>query len=313
MGLSRLLLAASSLATLTLSAPVKPRQDSSLYYFAFGDSYTTTSYDPNGEQPSPSNPLGNPGLGQGTVAGGENYVGWLATGSGHNNVLAYDFAVSGATITDSQVPTDPSIHTFEQQVGEWFEPLYTGDRKAWASDNSFFSIFFGINDIGLPLTSEPGSLIDINVRVPALLDAYFGLCERLYNAGARRFMFVSVPPTDRSPYIASLGADKQAVYSDWVNTFNGQLGQRIPQFTASHDGAVAATYDYHQWMQVVLDDAPASGFPDGSCVNGDGVSCIWYNDYHVGSRFNQLLAERMLPAMNSLGFDGSQPVGGYFW
>lgn len=284
-----------------------------IHYFAFGDSYTTTSFNINADQPSPSNPMGNPALGQGTWSGGPNYVGYLTTKYNYTTVLAYDFAFAGATITDSQVPvTDPSIHTFEQQVEQDFEPKYTGSNKFWGS-NSIFSIFFGINDIGLPLTSEPGSLEDINTRVPALLDAYFSLCDQLYNQGARLFLFVGVPPSDRSPYITGLGTGTATAFSNWVNTFNGQLAQRIPQFTSSHPGAVGATYDYHRWMAALLDSPTDYGFPDATCINSDGVSCVWWNNYHPGAKLNDLLAQRMLPALNSLGFDSSQPVGGYFY
>ncbi|KAI0439838.1 hypothetical protein F4803DRAFT_529743 [Xylaria telfairii] len=309
----------AGLLTCANAAAISQRQSLSnpLYYFAFGDSYTATAFNNHGTQPSPGNPLGNPPLGQGTFAGGPNYVGWLATKYNSTTVLAYDFAVGGATITNSLIPTtDPNIHTFEQQVKNYFEPQYTSGNspgKIWRSDNAIFSIFFGINDIGLPLTAEPQYLQDMNTRIPQLLDYYFSLCENLYNQGARRFMFVGVPPSDRSPYIQGLGGSVSAQWSSWANNFNGQLAARIPQFTGSHAGSVAATYDYHRWMLLVLDSPNQWGFPDASCINGNGVSCIWWNNYHPGSRFNDLLAQRMLPAMNSLGFDGRAPTGGYFY
>lgn len=290
-----------------------------LYYFAFGDSYTTTAFDNTGTQPSPGNPLGNPPLGQGTFSGGLNYVGWLATKYNYTTVLAYDFAIAGATISDSLVPTaDPSIHTFEQQVESYFEPEYTtststSTRPPWTPDTAIFSVFFGINDIGLPLTSEPQYLEDMDTRIPELLDSYFSLCANLHDQGARRFMFVGVPPSDRSPYIEGLGANVAAAWSAWANNFNGQLASRITTFASSYSGVVAATYDYHRWMTAVLDDPTAYGFPDASCINADGVSCIWWNNYHPGSKLNDLLAAQMVPAMNSLGFDGSEPVGGYFY
>lgn len=57
------------------SAAVLPeRAVTPFFYFSFGDSYTTTGFNINGVQPAPGNPLGNPAYGQGTVAGGPNYV-----------------------------------------------------------------------------------------------------------------------------------------------------------------------------------------------------------------------------------------------
>ena len=287
------------------------------FYFAFGDSYTTTGFDINGVQPAPGNPFGNPAYDQ-TIssapadpfAGGPNYVGFLATKYNSSYVLAYDFAVGGATITNSLVS---SSAPFETQVGRYFEPKYTSPHVGdWNSDNAIFSVFFGINDVDGSL-SNGASPADPSTRVPALLDAYFMLCDNLYQQGARRFMFVGVPPLDRSPLIQTESQEIQTEYRDYANDFNGQLAQRITQWAGENAGVVAATYDYHRWLSAVLDDPASLGFPDATCINSDGQSCIWANNYHVGSRLNDALAQRMLPAMNSLGFDGSAPVGGYFY
>lgn len=126
-------------------------------------------------------------------------------------------------------------------------------------------------------------------------------------------MFVGVPPTDRSPLIMTLDQTKRTQLRDNINEFNRQLDGRIQQFTRENEGAVAATYDYHRWFSGVLDSPASLGFPDATCINGDGQSCIWWNNYHVSSKVNDALAKRMQAAMDSLGFDGSAPTGGYFY
>ncbi|KAI1323659.1 hypothetical protein F5Y16DRAFT_383066 [Xylariaceae sp. FL0255] len=153
----------------------------------------------------------------------------------------------------------------------------------------------------------------MDTRIPELLDYYFNLSANLYNQGARRFMFVGVPPSDRSPYITGLGGNVSSQWSAWANEFNGQLASRITTFASNYSGVVTATYDYHRWMTLVLNSPTDYGFPNATCINNDGTSCVWWNNYHPGSALNDLLAARMQPAMNSLGFDGSDPVGGYFY
>lgn len=54
-------------------------------------------------------------------------------------------------------------------------------------------------------------------------------------------------------------------------------------------------------MTKVLDSPAKYGFPDATCINGDGTSCVWYNDYHPGQKFHQLQAEDMKKHLGSLG------------
>ena len=49
--------------------------------------------------------------------------------------------------------------------------------------------------VGLTLTSSRCSFSD------RLMEAYFNQVTRLYNVGARNFLFVSVPPVDRAPLV----------------------------------------------------------------------------------------------------------------
>ena len=96
------------------------------------------------------NPLGNPAYPSNTLSGGPNYIDFLTVKYNNSLVLSYNFAMSGATISDSIVAAvSPSIHTFQQQVEQYYEPKYStpgGENAPWSANDAIFLIFIGINE-----------------------------------------------------------------------------------------------------------------------------------------------------------------------
>ncbi|MCJ1458624.1 hypothetical protein MMC28_008998 [Mycoblastus sanguinarius] len=276
------------------------------YLFSFGDSYTDTGFRITGAQPSPDDSLGNPAYGSYVpFTGGPNYIDFLTTEHNNSLVLSYNFAFGGATITDSIVPTsDPTINTFQQQVENYYQPKYSvqgGANAPWSADDAIFIIFFGINDI---FGSYENKDIDPAVQIPKLLDAYFSYVDELHRTGARKFLFVGVPPVDRSPYIMARGAADAASCSNWVNSYNLRLAGSVNEWAAANPDSTKSIYDFHAWMTTVLDNPQASGFQDATCGGTGGPNCIWYgpNPAHTGSHFQELLSQNMLASLAVLGW-----------
>ena len=141
-------LVTAGLAALAHASPVK-RQGEIGYWFAFGDSYTQSAFDITGQQPSSAYALGNPAEGTITFSGGPVYPELLTTTYNNSLVLTYDFAYGGATITDSLVANSAQIHSFEEQVEQYYEPKYStpgGTNAPWTADTAIFTTFFGINE-----------------------------------------------------------------------------------------------------------------------------------------------------------------------
>ena len=61
-------------------------------------------------------------------------------------------------------------------------------------------------------------------------------------------------------------------------------------------------YDSWSFMTDVLDNPTEYGFQDATCINEDGVSCVWWNDYHPSSKYHQLQAEDMKAVLAPLGW-----------
>ncbi|CAF9913776.1 MAG: hypothetical protein HETSPECPRED_001657 [Heterodermia speciosa] len=281
-----------------------------LSLFSFGDSYTDTGFDINGVQPSPVNALGNPEYGtsigptsKGTFSGGPNYVDFLVANYNDTLVLSYNFASGGATITDSIVrPIDPQINTLQEQVEQLFQPRYLSQKNkpgGWTADSSIFSILIGINDIQFSFEDA-----DPAIRIPQLIDAYFRYVNEMYDDGARRFLFMGVPPFDRSPpYIAKAPQDAQKC-SDFINGYNLELAKQANDWAGTHPDADTSIYDFHAWMTKILDAPQQYGFQDATC-SGDGTSkCIWWevSNVHTTSTFQDLLAKDMIPSLEKLGW-----------
>jgi hypothetical protein len=154
----------------------------------------------------------------------------------YNNslVLTYNYAYGGATIDASLVtPYEPTVLSLTDQVNEFLDTAAGKPTSTpWTSSNSLFSVWIGINDIGNSyyLSGDRYAFDD------TLLNAEFALVQKLVcgltfhgsclsylflilvvrdhplhsvdylissqsNIGATNFLFINVPPIDRSPLV----------------------------------------------------------------------------------------------------------------
>lgn len=99
------------------------------------------------------------------------------------------------------------VSVAEQIENEWF-PNYAAEspKASWSSSDTLFAIFDGINDVGNSWWKNN------TVTNTAIYAVYRGLVEELYQAGARNFAFLNVPPVDRSPL--ALGNTPSQQYSE---------------------------------------------------------------------------------------------------
>lgn len=63
---------------------------------------------------------------------------------------------------------------------------------------------------------------------------YESLAEKIYADGGRKFLFVNVPPTSRSPYVMNQGADAAEQHAAWLDVFNKGLKSMVKGFKANH-------------------------------------------------------------------------------
>ncbi|GAA5844661.1 hypothetical protein JCM9279_002872 [Rhodotorula babjevae] len=280
------------------ASPALPTFSSMDTLFSFGDSYSTVGYKPqNGLLPLP-------GVG-GTTSGGYNWVQFLAYAQ---NASYFDFAQSAATVNNSIIhinrgETPPS---FDIQLAT-FEQYFAGDKPeiSWTSDKSLFTVFFGINDIGFTVLQDSHNASEI---VPRIVKSYETSVTQLYDRGARNFLLVLMPPTYRTPYIKSFGAETVAKFNSTIDLYISTLTTAISDLSAAYPDAKFVQYDTAPLFNSILDDASAYGFSVSSTScwaywnkhdpDLDLPACeapladyTWADDYHPTWGVHKLVAE----------------------
>ncbi|GAA5890431.1 hypothetical protein JCM8208_004871 [Rhodotorula glutinis] len=280
------------------ASPALPSFASVDTLFSFGDSYSTVGYKPQ------DGLLPLPGVG-GTTSGGYNWVQYLAF---MQNASYFDFAQSAATVNNSIIhnnrgETPPS---FDIQLATFEEYFAGGEPEIpWTSDKSLFTVFFGINDIGFTVLQDSHNASEI---VPRIVESYETSVSQLYARGARQFLLLLMPPTYRTPYIKSFGAETVAKFNSTIDLYVSTLTTAVADLTTRYPDATFVTYDTAPMFNSILDDAAAHGFSISSTScwaywnkhdpDLDLPSCeapladyVWMDDYHPTWGVHALVAE----------------------
>ncbi|KAJ7641128.1 hypothetical protein FB45DRAFT_899494 [Roridomyces roridus] len=279
----------STASKTTSTGPASTPTSAVTYWFPFGDSYTTTGFLTNETLPSVGNPLGNPPFPGFTGGGGENYVGYDTVTYNASTILTYNYAYGGATINSSLVaPYLPTVLSLIDQVNEFLAGAGTKPSSApWTSQNSLFSVWIGINDIGNSyyVSQNQSAFADL------LLSEYFAQVQELYTAGARNFLFINVPPMDRSPLMIAEGTSATSLEAGIITSFNTKLAAKTAAFKASNSGVKTWTWDAWTEFSTILNSPTTYGFVDAVSFGNTGD--FWGNNYHPGPAAHQIFASKI--------------------
>jgi phospholipase/lecithinase/hemolysin len=136
-----------------------------------------------------------------------------------------------------------------------------------------------------------------NVSQPAfhaqLMTRLFGQVETLYQSGARSFLFLTVPPTNRAPLMVQQGSYAVNSIASALADYNSQLNSSVANFRKKHkDLDQVIVFDTQPIFNTLLDNADTFGF-----VNATGYS----EAYENGTPTQTYQAP------------GYAPVSSYFW
>ncbi|KAG1734316.1 carbohydrate esterase family 16 protein [Suillus lakei] len=254
------------------------------YMFIFGDSYTTDGYNVSAGVSSPV-----PGD---TSSNGQNWVQFLTSTYNQTAVKTFDLAYGGATIDGALVPPYlPTVISVVDQVTQFNEYLASKPAGAtWNSANSLFAVWIGINDVGNSFGWTNITQVEF---YGTLMNRLFSQVEDLYSKGARSFLFLTVPPTDRAPLFLQQGSTAAAQMHTDIAEYNTQLTQSVHTFKSKHpDLDTVTVVDTQPIFNVLLDEWQTFGF-----VNVTGYCAAYENG---------------TPTL-TYQVKGCAPVSSYFW
>lgn len=219
----------------------------------------------------------------------------------HNesSIYAYNFAYGGATIDATLVtPYLSTVKSLTDQVNQFVTNLGPKPSYApWTSSNAIFSFFIGINDIGNSyyLSGDRSAFSD------TLLNAYFAQVQKVYDAGGRNFLFINVPPIERSPLMLSQGSSSTALEKSVIDTYNTKLAAKVSAFKSSHSGTTTWLYDSNAKLIQILNSPTSYGFQDATSY-GTASNLAWCNNYHVSPGVHHYFALDMKSLLTGTGF-----------
>ncbi|KAG8995938.1 hypothetical protein FRB90_012866 [Tulasnella sp. 427] len=184
------------------------------------------------------------------------------------------------------------------QVNEFLNNTASKPSYApWTSSSAIFSFFIGINDIGNSWYQSG----DRSAFSDKLLNAYFALVQKTYDAGGRNFLFINVPCVDRSPYMVSQGSSTTAGEKVVLDGFNTKLAAKITSWKATVSGVKTWLYDSNSRLGKILDNPTSYGFQDNSTY-GSATNLAWCNNYHVSPGVHHYFATDIKTLLSGTGF-----------
>ncbi|KAF2020915.1 carbohydrate esterase family 16 protein [Aaosphaeria arxii CBS 175.79] len=261
--------------------------------FVFGDSYTQTGFDVNGTQPSPGNPLGNPPYPGWTSANGPNWVGFLTQQYNASTLLTYNVAYGGATVDSALVtPYAPTVLSLKDQVEKLYLPKYGANPSSvpWEASDSLFAFWIGINDVGNSWWLNNATLYDL------IFLEYDSLVEKIYDTGARNFLFLTVPPVNLAPLTLENGPDAVEGEGKVILDWNERVKKLAGGLALKHAGVKTFVHDTHKVYSDIIEDVNAfeqtEGLKNvtGYCKAYQNGAPTWYTkdpscDYAVNEYF----------------------------
>lgn len=221
----------------------------------------------------------------------------MTTEYNHSYVRTYNLACGGATVASRLIHRfHPEVLSLEQQVEDVFIPLYAklcteqgspvdGDevvpitvgvpaigaptpKDRWRPSSTLFAFFLGINDVGLSYAEDDPSVYEGD------LATYADLVNLVYDAGARNFLFLTVPPVDRSPLTTRQGPDFSAKERIHIRQWNDGVAQ-LADDLRRRPGATVFLYDAHAPSSTAMDDPAA--FPETAVYRNTTGFCEAYS------------------------------------
>lgn len=131
-----------------------------------------------------------------------------------------------------------------------------------------------------------------------IFSEYTSLIDQLYASGARQFLFLNVPPVDRSPLTYTATASAQILQAQRISLFNSGIASLAFRLASKGDSSTQVLlYGAHSLFTQVLDTPQA--FPETALYKNTNNYCFAY--------------ENGTTATDTFNATCGYPVNEYFW
>ena len=114
------------------------------------------------------------------------------------------------------------------------------------------------------------------------------LHDELYDAGARNFVFVDVPPMQRIPSMSSISERLAPTYRGW----NLELQAMVEELRDRHEDASVLIWSSYDCFNCVLDDPKRFGFEEEDPKKEGGG--IWFDNIHPSAAVHSIVARELM-------------------
>lgn len=87
-----------------------------------------------------------------------------------------------------------------------------------------------------------------------------------------------------------------------ITAYNSDLTTRLATFKAANSGVTGTIFDTTDSFTTVLSDPTTYGATDTTCMNSDGTTCLWYDNYHPGQAIHKQVAQDFVIALTGTFF-----------
>lgn len=84
-----------------------------------------------------------------------------------------------------------------------------------------------------------------------------------------------------------------------ISTYNDFVSSKLDTFKSSNSDVSAWLVNTSVPFYEAINNPTAFGAPNATCYNADGVSCLWFNDYHPGVAIQGLVAKAVAEAVGA--------------
>ncbi|KAK3698890.1 hypothetical protein LTR37_016767 [Vermiconidia calcicola] len=169
--------------------------------------------------------------------------------------------------------TATNVLSLKDQIYDEYLPKYSSHPSffKWKADNTLFASFLGINDIGNAYANGNASWV-----LAEDIAEYGRLMDVVYQSGARNFLFLNVPPVNRSPLTVAQGISAEDLEADYIAAYNANITRMAANLSSTYKDATTFMFDTNSLFTQVLDD-PCS-YEETCPYRNTTDYCEWYEN-----------------------------------